>query len=116
MSNIAAASLAALAVLALAGCAQTPPSAALDSAQEYFQRTDTVTLSAGNAKEVNTRLQEIDPWPRYVGNRNIPGNGERMVGAAQRYQDVSQQDKGPKPLPLVGATADTAAGGSTPSP
>jgi len=53
---------------------------------QYFHRSDTITLSAGNAKDVNAATQVIDPWPRNVQNRRIPANGERMVGAVQRYQ------------------------------
>jgi hypothetical protein len=53
---------------------------------QYVHRSDTITLGAGNAKDVNAATQVIDPWPRYVGNRRIPANGERMVGAVQRYQ------------------------------
>jgi len=55
-------------------------------AAQYVHRSDTVTLSAGNAKDVNAVVHVIDPWPPYVGNRRIPGNGERMVGAVNRYQ------------------------------
>jgi hypothetical protein len=53
---------------------------------QYFHRSDTITLSAGNAKDVNAATHVIDPWPRNVHNRRIPANGERMVGAVQRYQ------------------------------
>jgi hypothetical protein len=79
----------------------------MDSTQQYFQRADTVTLSAGNAQEVNTRIHEIDPWPRYVGNNIITANGERLAGAAERYRDVSKQSRGPQPLPLVSADNPT---------
>src|SRR5450432_1040670 len=92
-----------LILFSVGGCTQTTRYAAVDPTQEYLQRADTVTLSAGNAKEVNTRIHEIDPWPRYVGDTRIPGNGERMAGAVDRYRDVSKQSKGPPPLPLVGA-------------
>ena len=54
--------------------------------QRYNQRVDKVTLSAGNAKEVNTRIHEVDPWPRYVANTRIPANGERMARAVERYR------------------------------
>jgi hypothetical protein len=57
-----------------------------NNAAQYVHRSDTITLSAGNAKDVNAATHVIDPWPRYVGNRRIPANGERMVGAVQRYQ------------------------------
>jgi hypothetical protein len=55
-------------------------------AAQYVARSDTVTLSAGNAKDVNAATHVIDPWPRNVRDRRISGNGERMVGAVQRYQ------------------------------
>ena len=67
-----------------------PPAAGPDlmetNGAQYIHRSDTITLSAGNAKDVNAATQVIDPWPRNVGNRRIPANGERMVGAVQRYQ------------------------------
>jgi hypothetical protein len=55
-------------------------------AAQYVARSDTITLSAGNAKDVNAATHVIDPWPRNVKDRRIGGNGERMVGAIQRYQ------------------------------
>jgi hypothetical protein len=55
-------------------------------AAQYVNRSDTITLSAGNAKDVNAATHVIDPWPRNVKDRRIPGNGQRMVGAVQRYQ------------------------------
>jgi len=80
-------------------------------AQPYTQRADKVTLSAGNAKEVNTRIHEVDPWPRYVANTRIPANGERMARAVERYRK-----QGPRTLPtdstssVGGGGAGTAAG------
>ena len=79
---------------------QTPPSVAMDSFHEYAQRADVITLSAGDAQAINNRIQEIDPWPKYVGDKNIVANGQRVAGAVERYRDVSQQDKGPRPLPI----------------
>src|SRR5450755_943965 len=97
------------------GCTQTTRYAAVDPAQEYLQRADTVTLSAGNAKEVNTRIHVIDPWPRYVGDTRIPGNGERMAGAVERYRDISKQGRGPRPLPLIGADTGISSSSSSSS-
>jgi hypothetical protein len=57
-----------------------------DPAAQYFERKDTIVSGAGDARDVNAATHIIDPWPRYVGNRRIPANGERMVGAVQRYQ------------------------------
>jgi hypothetical protein len=55
-------------------------------AAQYVARSDTITLSAGNAKDVNAATHVIDPWPRNVKDRRISANGDRMVGAVQRYQ------------------------------
>jgi len=69
----------------------------------YIQRSDTITLGAGNAKNVNAATHVIDPWPRYVGNRRIPGNGERMSGAVERYRDVTKLRQAPPPIfPIFG--------------
>jgi hypothetical protein len=57
-----------------------------DPFAQYFQRKDTIVFGAGDARDVNAATHVIDPWPRYVGNRQIPGNGERMAGAAERYR------------------------------
>src|SRR5262249_32317750 len=81
----------------------------------YLQHSDKVTLGAGNAKDVNAATHVIERWRRYVGNRNIPANGERMVGAITRYRCGSY--KGP-PAPIVpsygqllGVTAGQTGGG-----
>jgi hypothetical protein len=96
------------------GCAQfssTPVATAqvynpVDSYQEYVQRSDKVTLSAGNAQEVNTRIQEIDPWPRNVGDTRIAVNGEIMANAVYRYRC----EKGAPPA-LQGITTASSIGG-----
>lgn len=63
---------------------------------EYGQRTDSVTIGAGNAKEANSAIHAIDPSPRSSRNRNIPANGERMSRVIRRYQDVTKlQDAAP---------------------
>ena len=74
-------------------------------ADEYLQRTDTITMSAGNAKEVNSAIHTIDPWPPHVYDRRIPANGARMTGAIQRYQQ-----------PQVSAPPAAIPGGLTPVP
>ena len=109
-------SAALFALLSVGGCATyvVPTHQIYDpvaGVQEYTQRADTVTLSAGNAQDVNTRVQEIDPWPRYVGNKRIAADGQRMAGAVERYRDVSKQRQGPRPLPLVSSTQGASGGG-----
>lgn len=83
-----------------------------DATQEYLQRSNTITLSAGNAQEVNSRVQMLDPWPAYVGDRRIPVDGERMAGAVERQRDVSKLGKAPRPLPIQ-STGAAGGGGST---
>ena len=86
-----------------------------DPFEEYFQRKDTVTLGAGDAKAVNSATHVIDPWPRHVGNTRIPGNGERMTGAVERYRDVSKLPRAPKPIaPDLGASGNFQAPGGQP--
>lgn len=85
-----------------------------DFAAPYLQRKDSITAGAGNSKAVNSVTHMIDPWPPYAGNRRIPGNGERMVGAVERYRDVRKLDEAPAALgPAAGGQAGSAAGTST---
>jgi uncharacterized membrane protein len=80
------------------------------SIQPYVQRADKVTLTAGNAKEVNTRIHEVDPWPRYVANTRIAVNGERMARAVERYRK-----QGPRPLPTESTSSVAGGGGGSPA-
>jgi hypothetical protein len=57
-----------------------------DFAAQYFERKDTIVSGAGDARDVNAATHIIDPWPPYVGDRQIPANGERMTGAVDRYR------------------------------
>jgi hypothetical protein len=77
--TIAAAALAAACGGCWAGVYDNP-------AAEYLHRSDTITLSAGNAKNVNAMTHIIDPWPRHVANRRIPGDGGRIAHAIERYK------------------------------
>jgi hypothetical protein len=86
-----------------------------DPFEQYFQRKDTVTLGAGNARAVNSATHVIDPWPRYVRNTRIPGDGGRMAGAVERYRDVSKLPRAPKPIaPELGATTNFQVPGGQP--
>jgi hypothetical protein len=93
--------------VACSGCITQYP----DPAIPYAQRIDTVTLGAGDAQDVNTATQMIDPWPPYAANRRIPGNGPRMVGAVERYEG-SGKAQGPAGATAVGGA--TATGGGAP--
>jgi hypothetical protein len=71
----------------------------LDELARYFQRIDTGSVVSGDAKDANAVTQIINPWPRYARVRRIPANGQRMVGAINRYQNPR----------LLGAQAPTLA-------
>ncbi len=93
----------------LAGCNHLE-----DNITQYAQRTDKVTLSAGNAKDTNAAIHTIDPWPRASADRRIPANGERMAGAYERYRNVDKVS--PRPMinpPIVSQGASTAAASTT---
>jgi len=77
----------------------------------YFQRTDKITLGAGNAKAVNAATHIIDPWPRYVGNRRIPGNGDRLSRAVERYRLGSYRQPAPPIAPYAGGYAGSGGAG-----
>src|SRR6266481_9028712 len=74
--------LALLALFLLGGCYGV---AGHDEIDRYYQRSDTITLSAGDAKQVNAVTHTINPWPAYVGDRRIVSDGRRAVGAVERY-------------------------------
>ncbi len=96
---------------AIAGCSAEPPFD--DPFAQYVQRTQTITLSAGNAKEANAAIHVIDPWPAYASDTRIPGNGQRMAEAVDRYQDVSKLSKAPKPIsPAFGTNIGISGGGA----
>jgi hypothetical protein len=64
-----------LASTALAGCSDI-----------YFDRRETIELSAGDAMHSNQVTHMVDPWPVYAANRNIPYNGQKMQAAVERYR------------------------------
>ena len=56
----------------------------------YFQRSDTITMSAGDAKQTNAVAHTIHPWPRYVGDRRLAYDARRVGGAVTRYGNTRQ--------------------------
>src|SRR5205807_1597671 len=107
-----------IAMAAVAGVLSSSAASAWDQDPfaMYIQRSDKITLGAGDAKDVNAATHVIDPWPRDVGNRNIPANGERMVGAITRYRCGSFKQPAPMIVAPYGSTlgitgAQTGGGG-----
>ena len=85
-----------------------------DEMDRYFQRSDTITLSAGDAKQANAVTHTINPWPSYVGDRRIVADAAKTRGAIARYRSGTQPRDplpaiglGGAPLGVAGATAAT---------
>ena len=70
-----------------------------DEMDRYFQRSDTITLSAGDAKQANAVTHTINPWPSYVGDRRIVVEAAKTGGAIARYRSGTQPRD---PLPAIG--------------
>jgi hypothetical protein len=85
-----------LAVFSLGACNGL---AGNDEMDRYFQRSDTITLSAGDAKQVNAVTHTINPWPSYVGDRRIVAEAAKTRGAIVRYRSGTQPRD---PLPAIG--------------
>ena len=70
-----------------------------DEFERYSQRTDKITMSAGDAKEVNAATHMYHPWPPGVGDRRILADGQRMQRAVERYR---RGGRPADPLPEIG--------------
>ena len=79
--------LAILPALSLGGCYGL---AGHDEIDRYYQRSDTLTLSAGDAKQTNAVTHTITPWPRYVGDNRLAYDARRVGGAVTRNGNNKQ--------------------------
>ncbi len=61
-----------------------------DEMDRYLQRSETITMSAGDAKQVNAATHTITPWPRYVGDTRIATDARRTGAAVTRYGKTGQ--------------------------
>ena len=68
-----------------------------DPFSDYLQRSVTISLGAGNAKDTNAAIHMINPWPPYVGDRRIHIQGRQAVDSVERMY------KFPKPFEREGA-------------
>lgn len=92
--------LAILAALSLGGCYGLYGN---DEMDRYFQRSDTIAMSAGDAKQVNAVTHTINPWPYYVGDRRIATDARRVGQAVTRYTTTTRPvDQ----LPNIGQSGD----------
>jgi hypothetical protein len=53
----------------------------------YFDRRNTVSLGADDHIAANRVAQMVDPWPRYVGDKNLAFDGQRMQVAVECYRE-----------------------------
>lgn len=85
----------ALSAISLGGCV------------DYLERRDTVTLAAGEAQAWNRTVHVNDPWPPYVMNTQITGDGQRTAGVIRRYStgDTQAGTNEAPPLPNTSAAA-----------
>src|SRR6266540_7049730 len=70
-----------------------------DEFERYSQRTDAITMSAGDAKEVNAVTHMYHPWPPGVYDRHIVTDSPHMERALERYRRGARP---PDPLPEIG--------------
>src|SRR6266851_10496433 len=70
-----------------------------DEMDRYYQRSDTITMSAGDAKQANAVTHTIHPWPPGVGDRRIVSDARRVVSAVGRYGNSFRPID---PLPDIG--------------
>jgi hypothetical protein len=100
--------------LALCGC----KTYGNDEGARYLQRSDTITLSAGDAKEVNARTHMLVAWPPGVNDARIPMQGTRAARAMECYRQGSgqqlvsdQQGRAPNQQNIALASGGGSAGG-----
>ena len=101
-----------LMVLIACGSARAGDHPFLDALTRYAERIDTINVASGDAQDVNAATQIIDPWPSTARNRRIPVNGQRMVGAINRYQNPSLLGAQAPTLSPVILTSGSSGGGS----
>lgn len=59
-----------------------------DPFNDYLQRSVTISMGAGNAKNANAAIHTIHPWPPYVFNTRIHTTGQQGAAAVERLYRV----------------------------
>lgn len=72
---------------------------------DYLSRSDTISLTAGNAKDSNLVIQTPTPWPWYVKRVTIPGSGARGSDLMKSYQTKFANKPAASPFPSITITA-----------
>lgn len=93
--------LLAMVYLMLSACSQY--------SNQYAERKDTITFSAGDAVASNAAVQIPTPWPRYSNDTAIAMDGERIARAVARYREGEKQPLATVPeTPIYGSTFGSA--------
>jgi hypothetical protein len=80
--------------------------ASLGGCADYIEHRDTITLHAGEAQDWNRVVHASDPWPPYVMDTKIPGDGQRTAVVMRRYSTGNAQAGSSAPPPAsIGAPA-----------
>jgi len=69
-----------------------------DEFQRYVQRSDRMTTSSGDAKEVNILQHIATPWPRGVSDRRIVTDSAHMQRVLEWYRRSARR---PDPMPSI---------------
>ncbi len=65
-----------------------------DPFNDYLQRSVTISMGAGNAKNANAAIHTVNPWPPYVYNTRIHTTGRQGVDAVERlYRQPNRFDR-----------------------
>ena len=72
--------------LAMACLMGTGLSISLSGCRDYLDRTDAISLDAGNAVAENKAAHIIDPWPPGAFKKHQTTSGERLLKAHEQYE------------------------------
>jgi hypothetical protein len=75
-----------------------------DEFQRYLQRSDRMTMTSGDAKEVNAMAHIPTPWPRGVNDRRIVTDSAHMQRTLEWYRRSARR---PDPMPEVSLPDNT---------
>ena len=73
---------------------------ALAQNYDYLSRSDGISLSGGDASRADIAIQTPTPWPFYLNNTRINGNGQQGVDLMERYlrKYSAQQQNNPSTI------------------
>lgn len=74
---------------------------------EYFERSDKIRFSAGDAVATNSAVQIPNPNPPRSGDTNIPMDGVKAQKAIEKYRAGDQKKGGGLMVPVIGADSNS---------